>query len=409
MTVFGFLNQLSEAELVAATEYLAQLQGGTSGAGSSSDAWQQTEEESFVLPCGRIQCRWQWMVTTLLVDSDLQRVEAWADSQIAKHQIGEVRAWMSSAEAATGSEKDRFLVGLRAACQAYDLVRAKASEPNSLASAFDVKTGARKSVKALACSLRDAVVKRGVCAQGGFSSEDQFVEAIDPGFDGGLRDDDELKSQLLNSYHHIMRSSADYFRSKCSKKKRRPRKGKKNVNGQATSSLWTSGGMNRVAQPFQPDFQPYFWPFQPVYDATYAWQHALYESSAPDAGYQAAFPDTDFSADYSDYSGFYQRDAPWGGLPMPMQVEPLLSDDEGEELDAQIDKPGPPSGHTVLTITTSASSFSSSPNTSTAEAAAAASISVSITQRGSVRWAVLGKRKRWESECETQKRFFLMG
>ena len=62
--------------------------------------------------------------------------------------------------------------------------------------------GGRKSVKALGVALRDAVVKRAVCALGGFN-EVSFLIAIDLAFDGALLKNDELKSQLLNSYHHV--------------------------------------------------------------------------------------------------------------------------------------------------------------------------------------------------------------
>ena len=57
-------------------------------------------------------------------------------------------------------------------------------------------------MKALAVALRDAVVKRAVCALGGFN-EVCFLIAIDLAFDGALLKNDELKSQLLNSYHHV--------------------------------------------------------------------------------------------------------------------------------------------------------------------------------------------------------------
>lgn len=72
-----------------------------------------------------------------------------------------------------------------------------------------------------------SVVKIGVCITGGFTDEDALIEAIDPGFDFTLRDPEkhELKSQILNSYHHCLKGTIEYFRSKCSKKGWRPRKG----------------------------------------------------------------------------------------------------------------------------------------------------------------------------------------
>ena len=56
---------------------------------------------------------------------------------------------------------------------------------------------------ALAIVLRDAVVKRAVCSQGGFRDSESPCIALSPAFDGGRLKDDELKSQLLNSYHHV--------------------------------------------------------------------------------------------------------------------------------------------------------------------------------------------------------------
>ena len=62
-----------------------------------------------------------------------------------------------------------------------------------------------------------------MCALGGVN-ENSFLIAIDLAFDGAILKNAELKSQLLNSYHHVMRSSDEYFRSKCSKKGWRPPK-----------------------------------------------------------------------------------------------------------------------------------------------------------------------------------------
>ena len=58
-------------------------------------------------------------------------------------------------------------------------------------------------MKALAIALRDAVVKRAVCSLGGFNDSESFIIAINLAFDGALLKNDELKSQLLNSYHHV--------------------------------------------------------------------------------------------------------------------------------------------------------------------------------------------------------------
>jgi hypothetical protein len=103
-----------------------------------------------------------------------------------------------------------------------------------------------------------------------------------------LRRDDELKSQLLNSYHHVMCSSADYFRSKCSRKSWRPRKGTRGNDKQQTDNEagWASSALSGNAAAFE----SYFWPYQPVYDASYAWEHALYESTMGSAGCATGMP-----------------------------------------------------------------------------------------------------------------------
>ncbi len=136
--------------------------------------------------------------------------------------------------------------------------------------------GGWKSVKALRVALGDAVVNRAVCALGGVN-EDSFLITIDLAFDGAILKNAELKSQLLDSYHHVMRSSADYFRSKCSKKGWRPAKGSKQEalllqarwnqleeqeDQEQTDALDPAGTLITLhvnALRFQPSFDPYNW------------------------------------------------------------------------------------------------------------------------------------------------------
>ena len=190
---------------------------------------------------------WSWFASTLLVISELDRVEVWvnltrpggsrnleatselpeltptlavtAATSTSQQKIIELRSWIYSTNAQSlgaPGDFDHYSAGLRAMAQAYYVVYNKAdNNPGGL--------GGRKSVKALRVALGDAVVNRAVCALGGVN-ENSFLIAIDLAFDGAILKNAELKSQLLNSYHHVMRSSAEYFRSKCSKKGWRPRK-----------------------------------------------------------------------------------------------------------------------------------------------------------------------------------------
>ena len=188
---------------------------------------------------------WSWFASTLLVISELDRVEVWvnltrpggsrnleatselpeltptlavtAATSTLQQKIIEIRFWIYSINAQSlgaPGDFDHYSAGLRAMAQAYYVVYNQAdNNPGGL--------GGRKSVKALRVALGDAVVNRAVCALGGVN-ENSFLIAIDLAFDGAILKNAELKSQLLNSYHHVMRSSAEYFRSKCSKKGWRP-------------------------------------------------------------------------------------------------------------------------------------------------------------------------------------------
>ena len=132
---------------------------------------------------------------------------ATAATSTAQQKIIELRSWIFSANAhsmGAPGDIDRYGAGLRAAAQAYEVVRIKAADnPGGLAGSLEHTVGGRKSVKALAIALRDAVVKRAVCSLAGFNDSESFVIAINTAFDGGLLKNDELKSQLLNSYHHV--------------------------------------------------------------------------------------------------------------------------------------------------------------------------------------------------------------
>jgi len=190
---------------------------------------------------------WSWFASTLLVISELDRVEVWvnltrpggsrkleatselpeltptlavtAATSTLQQKIIEIRFWIYSINAQSlgaPGDFDHYSAGLRAMAQAYYVVY------NQVDNNFG-GLGGRKSVKALRVALGDAVVNRAVCAIGGVT-ENSFLIAIDLAFDGAILKNAELKSQLLGSYHHVMRSSDEYFRSKCSKKEWRPRK-----------------------------------------------------------------------------------------------------------------------------------------------------------------------------------------
>jgi hypothetical protein len=218
----------------------------------------------------------------------------------ARDVLSEIRACVLSASGATMRvypEAERYLAGLRAAAQAYDMVRVKASHPGSLSHALAARIGAARSVKALACTLRDAVVKRAVCVQGGFASEESFVAVVDDAFGGVLRRDEELGSQILNSYHHVAILSDDKFRSKCSKKSYRARRGNRG-GGQV-------GGGDGCASRFCASasvHEPYFPPDLFVSGVADSWRSDPYEF-LPSVSYQ-------------------HFDISWGSLPMPMRMTP---------------------------------------------------------------------------------------
>ena len=235
-----------------------------------------------------------------------RRLQSWRPTP---HSLQSVRSALGSTDAQSHS----IVIFSAQVAQAYELVRLKAIFPGSLAASLEHTIGGRKAFSQLSCTLRDAVVILGMCSHGEYTSEEAFVEALDPGFDGEVRSDADLKSQLLNSYHHVKRALANHFRSICSKTGWRPRKGTRaneqtQTDGETAAwdpAGWT-GAPNVDAQEFNPGFMPpYYWPFQPVYDAAYAWQNALSDARCPEV-YLPSF--------------YRQRDPAWDSLPLPMPM-----------------------------------------------------------------------------------------
>ena len=131
---------------------------------------------------------------------------------------------------------------------------------------------------------------------------------LDPGLDGGVTNDPDLTSALLNGYHQVWRGTDNYFRSKCSKKAWRPRKrrsGEEEPTDDETAAWdpagWT-GTPNVDAQEFFPSYippPPRDLPPLPLAhydydDAAYAAQNCLppayyYDDAAYDAWQNAAY------------------------------------------------------------------------------------------------------------------------
>ena len=81
----------------------------------------------------------------------------------------------------------------------------------------------------------------------GARSEEVYVATLDAAFDGGLSSDKNLKSQLLNSIHHIVDGDQIAFKSRSSQRRRwRPR------NSRASDAA-SSRGSGVVKPPSGPD------------------------------------------------------------------------------------------------------------------------------------------------------------
>ena len=107
-------------------------------------------------------------------------------------------------------------------------------------------SGAVAAAKALAGSVRD--IFAWICIRiYGAESEQAYIHALDAAFDGGLSSDKNLKSQLLNSFHHIVGGDPNAFKSMSSRqRRRRPR------NSMASDAA-SSRGSGVVNPPLGPD------------------------------------------------------------------------------------------------------------------------------------------------------------
>ena len=67
--VYDFIDQLRPDARAVELGYLGNLhpRGCTGGAGSITDSSRQTEDPNLILVVDYVQCRWQWMVSTVLV------------------------------------------------------------------------------------------------------------------------------------------------------------------------------------------------------------------------------------------------------------------------------------------------------------------------------------------------------
>ncbi len=92
--------------------------------------------------------------------------------------------------------------------------------------------GARSAAKALAGSVRDVVAWRCVRLSGA-DSEEIYIAHLDAAFDGGFSGDKDLKSQLLNAFHHVIAAAdPNAFKSKSSQRRRkRPRQSRSSPRG----------------------------------------------------------------------------------------------------------------------------------------------------------------------------------
>ena len=126
-------------------------------------------------------------------------------SDVRASMRGETQDALGGAEISTGesSSNGRHCASLWAASQALEVIRVNRGD--SLAAVMQ-KGGEKTAFKALVCRLRETVVMRGLCVHGGpvaTGEEEAFREILDVGSNRLFGRDDELRSQLLNAYHHV--------------------------------------------------------------------------------------------------------------------------------------------------------------------------------------------------------------
>ena len=108
-----------------------------------------------------------------------------------------------------------YEVALRKSADAYRVVREVRHRANR-----DRFENAPACAKALAGSVRDLVAWR--CTRlAGHNCKDSYMACLDHAFDGCLSLDKDLKSQLLNSFHHIVGGADEAFKSQSSQRGRR--------------------------------------------------------------------------------------------------------------------------------------------------------------------------------------------
>jgi hypothetical protein len=206
-----------------------------------------------------------WISLTITVSAAIEwrRAAVWTVDESGMGILRRViRSLPGKSETDDKKMKGCEVAGFRAAAQAWELVRAKTYSP-SLADSLNNKVGRTHAVKSLAVAIRDCVMYRGVCTlrkdirEGKYScmSERSFWRLFGPLFDdqvlgvlGDQVDMNLMMSQLLNSYHHNMYDSEDYFESKCSLN-RRP---SKRVRAKPKLSP-------HHLNPFATEFKPRFW------------------------------------------------------------------------------------------------------------------------------------------------------
>ena len=134
-----------------------------------------------------------------------------------------------------------YEVALRNAADAYRVAREVRLRANR-----DRFLNAPACAKALAGSVRDLVAWR--CTRlAGHDCEDLYIAWLDHAFDGGLSGDKDLKSQLLNSFHHIVGGADEAFKSHSSQRRRR-RPPRQSRGGDLHALMWMSQKPMAVAK-----------------------------------------------------------------------------------------------------------------------------------------------------------------